>query len=532
MAEILIRPSPNMPPWQPGRLAFGESDRRLIAGTFRRLADLVHTLPPDQATDCLLLLTTCRNQWYAANALYVEAKKWCYEGRDTPGFGDALAALATAVSGTTEAANASRKAARLLATAAAYLQEFEKKQDLFLNRFEEVRLHLVAYGESIRDVPARLEFLTTFANVGTGSGQPEDALAGPDRPDSDVYLERLREWFAFARPVTGLARTFISEVLGVGRPHPDGKTCRQYLAEIQSASHLWDSRGFRCPSLPPDSTFVRVPALSVADRTTRSQLESFLNFGRDSAAVARQFLAELLPAVETGRPTRFPLKRPLRKASVVIHGKPFAIKSDLFVCITDMRNSTGDRHLAPELKIRIEDTIERLRQTGNVASQTVYDDARVIACDSFESLARCIRRITHVVAPFKNQEGFGGLRIGCTVGEMLFDYHESSDWKDIRRAPPLDSSDNTIATAARLMNLDKLRWEDSAQGRMLLEALRVLRESDSLVFLDSRVHEQLPRLARQMCQDVSVFDLRGIGRRQCWAVAIEAFAEPPADTPA
>lgn len=529
MEETAVKPSPRLPPWQPGRFAFAESDRRLVAGTFRRLVDVFHSVSGGEASDCLLLLTTCRNRWYAANALYVEARKWCQERQTKPGFGDGLSALGTAVSGTATVETAARRASRMFAVAADYLSEFEKKQDLFLNRFEEVREVLLRYAESIADGPARLEFLNTFANVGSGSGRPEDALVGPEgSEEADVYFERLREWFALARPLTGLARTFISEVLGLAAGHPDKRRCRDYLDQMRAAALLWEARGFRCPPEPPATVFDRIPAGRLPQAVT--QIDAFLTFSGTAAAVARQFLSEMLPAVDGAR---FPLRRPSREATVTIHGRTFALKAELLVCITDMRNSTGDRHLSPELKVRVEGTVEHLRQARDAASQTLYDDSRVIACEAVESLSRCVQRLSHVLEPFKTPDGFEGIRIGCTCGDMLFDFHEKGDWKDIRRAAPLDSADNTIATAARLMGLDKLRWEDSTQGRLLREALGDWATRDSLVFLDSRVYEQLPTHVRSVCRDVSVLDLKGIGKRQCWAIPVEAFvATSPGPVPA
>src|SRR6202158_5360518 len=98
----------------------------------------------------------------------------------------------------------------------------------------------------------------------------------------------------------------------------------------------------------------------------------------------------------------------------------------------------------------------------------------------------------HVLEPFKNPAGLAGIRMGCTRGEMLFDCDLKQDWKDIRRAAPLDSSDNTIAAAARLMGLDKLRWEKSESGQLLHAALADWVDRESLLFVDSRVHENLP----------------------------------------
>jgi hypothetical protein len=405
--------------------------------------------------------------------------------------------------------------------AADYLHEFEKKQDLFLNHFERTREVLLRYADSIPDTPARVEFLNTFANVGSGSGHPEDALIGPDVFERDIHVERLREWFALTRPLTGLARTFIGEVLGSGTDHPVGRNCRDYLDQMRSATLLWEARGFRCPPEPGADVFARVPKGHLAQAIT--QIDAFVSFGHATLTVARQFLLEMLPAVDDVHSARFPLRRPSRDATATIHGKMFALKPELFVCITDMRNSTGDRFLSPELKVRLEETIEHLRQSHDASSQTLYDDSRVIACESIESLMRCVQRLTQVLEPFKRPDGFGGIRIGCTCGEMLFDFHERVDWKELRRAAPIDSADNTIATAARLMGLDKLRWEDSIQGRLLKEALGDWADGDSLVFLDSRVHERLSETARGSCRDVSVIDFRGIGKRQCWALPIESF---------
>lgn len=524
MPYEVVFPTDKLPPWQPARIGLLESDRRLISSTFRRLCDLVEKLPPDRAADCLLLLTTCRNAWYTINAMFTEAKKWSEEGRNTQGFGDAIDTLSKALTGTGNIEEAAKRAAGRLEVCADYLQEFEKKQRLFMDRFEEVRTALLQYAQSITDVPARAEFLATFANLGSGPGPSEDELNGPEDVENDIYLERLREWFAMTRPLTSLARTYISDVLGIGRHIPKGSQLSEYCQQIAAAALVWESRGIRTPQVPPAEVFNVVKGLDYSSRERQlKNLRDYLVFCEQMVRRAREFLVEMLPSTSNESNRGFPLQRLTRSQTVTLGNSQFELRPDMFVLITDMRNSTGAPFLTPELKAKVEEVISRLREQNDASSQTHFDDSRVIACTSLGDMAMCVLRLYNALLPYQSPDGFGGIRIGCTRGEMLFAFDGRRDWKDVRRSAPLDSADNTIACAARLMGLDKLRWDKSSDGEKLRQALGDWNANQSLLFLDSRVHETLPQVLREKCRDTSVLDLKGIGKRQCWAIPIPEF---------
>jgi hypothetical protein len=241
--------------------------------------------------------------------------------------------------------------------------------------------------------------------------------------------------------------------------------------------------------------------------------------------VSKQFLAELLPVVkrDSGQAeVRFPLQRPSQRTSVSIANRNFVVQPNLYVLITDMRNSTGEKVLTPELKVKTEGVIDHLRSQEDVRSQTVYDDSRVLACETLTALSRSIRRLHNSLQPYRTDDGFRGIRAGCTRGEMLFDCNLTQDWREIRRSAALDTADNTIAAAARLMALDKLRFEPE-RGEVLRTALGDWDKDESLLFLDSRVYEELPPEIQRLCRDVSILELKGIGRRRCWAIPISLF---------
>src|SRR5262249_14845616 len=159
-----------------------------------------------------------------ANALYAEARKWCMEGRDSVGFGDALASMGRLVMAMETPPHRddtfAKRTAQLLAVSAGYLEQFEYKNALFFERFETTRRVLLSFADTITDFRARTEFKNAFASIGKGPGTPDDRLEGPAEPDNDAYIERLKEWFALARPLTSLARTFLSEVLLIGQANP------------------------------------------------------------------------------------------------------------------------------------------------------------------------------------------------------------------------------------------------------------------------------------------------------------------------
>lgn len=497
-----------------------DEDERLLSDTFLRMAELCHTLPPKVTDDCLLLLTTCRNEWYTVNAMYAEAKKWCQEGGKFTGFGDALDALRGAVTGTQKLEKAINKAKQILKTTAEYLYQFEYKHALFFDRFQEVHGILTGYCENIKDPIARESFRRSFVEYKNGP-KPEDYLKPPSNSVSDVYQDRLLDWFSVVRPLTGLARTYVGGVQK--RAKAKGKTCSDYLDEIQLAQPVLEAYGYRCPTIPDVEVFQH-PMISKGSGNGSVVIEhlfQFIVFCEELCGTARLFLREMLPGNDVVT-ERFLLKEHFADETVEIHGKRFKPMADAFVLITDMRNSMGDRYLAPELKVFTAHIIDRLCDEGIARSHTVYDDCRVIACESVENFVSSAARLWNALEVRRTQSGFSGLRMGALCGEILLDY--AGEWVDVLKAAPLDSSLNTIAKADRLMGLDKARWGETEQGKVLRERLGDLHKDESLMFIDSSVYERLPESAQERCHDIGILPLRTIGPKQCWAIPIPALA--------
>ncbi|HUV13855.1 MAG TPA: hypothetical protein VMY18_09420, partial [Acidobacteriota bacterium] len=223
----LIRPAKNFP-MLVEHIGLTPEEEAALSRTFNRLAQLYHSdkLSRTEVGDCLLLLTTCRNEWYTLNAMLFEAFEWCREGDRYVGFGDALNDLMQAVSGAEPLEKAAMRAARRLSAAAYSLEQFEAKHKLFFERFEEVRRKLLNFSGEIADDFAREEFHKLYVNLGSGP-RPEDRLSPDVDERYDLILERLVDWFDVVRPLTGLARTYITEVLEFGKPHR--RTCADYL---------------------------------------------------------------------------------------------------------------------------------------------------------------------------------------------------------------------------------------------------------------------------------------------------------------
>jgi len=436
----------------PPKIGLRESDRSAIRETFLRLDHLVQT-EDTPWEDVLLLLTTCRNTSYAMDAMYAEALKWCAEVEGSSGFSVALDRLNAGVSGVEPIDKAAIKAAAVLRVTANFLSEMLKKHDLFFDKFEETRQQLVQYGSKIGDPVARKQFLLKFAEIGSGPGHDEDRLLPPDDSAADIYLERLKEWFALTRPLTGLARTYISAVLGAGSPHPSGKTCKEYLTQIRGALVYWEARGFRCPALPDNDVFER-PGINDGDfrQVQKDRLRQFVAFCTEILKIARLFLKEKLPADAKPNGIGYRLKRVPAAYTIDIRGHQFELKRDMFLLITDMRNSTGEPCRTHELKVIVEDVIEHLRNESTAKSQTLYDDCRVIATEKLDDAISCIRRLHEALEPLRRPGGFDGIRVGFTRGEMLFDLHIADAWASIEKyaRAPLDSAENTIARAVRI----------------------------------------------------------------------------------
>lgn len=479
----------------------------MLRETFLRLSQLIHAMPGQQAEDALLLLTTCRNREYTLNALYAEARKWASEGGHFTGFGDALDKLSVVPGGVKGIHVPAKRAADVLIEVATYLSEYERKYDLYYTRFEKVRGHILAAANTIGDSITRAALITDFCELGNGP-HPEDRLT-PPAGKGDELLERLQIWYTLARPLTGLARTYISERIGVGARH--NKAYIDYLHEVEDGKRGLHSFGFKSSVQP----------IELKGPISTDELASFVGYAGDAYLMCRRFLAEMLPG-KVSLNERFPLQIGTSKI-VTIRGRTFRREDNAFVLITDMRNSTGARYTALELKVKVDKVIDTLRQETNARSQTTYDDCRVIACDSLPKVITCAARLFSALDVHKAPNEFGGLRMGLSHGEMLF---ADENWEDIRKAVPSDNSHNTIARAARLMSLDGDRWDDkSPRGQLMKTRLGDWTTDDSLIFLDESVFNQLPTAASSECLEIDVVQLKGVGPHRCFGARINKIVQ-------
>lgn len=188
-------------PYKEKCLYLTQNDKELISLNFDQLDKLCNypddntkdehiKLSHEDVEDIFLLLTTCRNRWYTLNAMYVEAVRWCQEGKDFKGFSDALDALRAGISGKKSLVAAANNASEILANTAEYLSEFSRKWKLYFQRFDEVHAKLSAYCESIPNVREKGWFRDRFVEYGNGPS-PNDKLEPPSVEQSDAILEPL-----------------------------------------------------------------------------------------------------------------------------------------------------------------------------------------------------------------------------------------------------------------------------------------------------------------------------------------------------
>jgi len=259
-----------------------------------------------------------------------------------------------------------------------------------------------------------------------------------------------------------------------------------------------------------------VTPVEITGSITTEILEAFIRYADDAYRTCREFLGEMLPGKRSVE-DRFALQIGTSK-TVDVRGQTFR-REHAYVLITDMRNSTGARHVAPELKVKIDQVINALRQEVQARSQTTYDDCRVVACESLQHAAACAARLVSALDIHKAPEEFGGLRMGLSYGEMLF-----ADELDIRKAAPADDAHNTIARAARLMSLDGTRWENSPLGETVRQHLGDWTNGEALVYFDESVFVQLPPAATGAWREIDVVKFKGVGPHRCFAAPINGFA--------
>lgn len=505
-----------------------KDEERKRTNTFLHLAQLCQSksLTSTQARECLLLLTTCRNQWYTINSLYIEARRWSQEGESTKykGFGDALNSLRGVIA-ETDHMPAISNAAKILETTAGFLAEFENKNDLFFKRFEDVRNRLKNYFSSLTENTIINNDLTELYLDPEGP-EPDHALKGPDSPEKDYHYNILTTWYAVAKPLTGLSRTFISDVLGyTGKSQlTHKKSCKEYIGELEAS--LSNLKHYGLPNIAIPQGLFDNKFYSKKSEEMRSAIEEYSTFC-DSVLSALRRLITLLPTMHN--PSQFPLKKPGAQTFYEIEGKRYLIRPNMFVLITDMRNSVGDRWNSPELKNTIETSITTLRKTEEIQSSVSYDDCRIIASDSLECISRCIQVLQSTLKLHKKSElnAFNGLRMACVQGDMLFDYHANKDLYKKAEGLPLDPHMVTIARAARIMELYKKRWdkEISTQFKKFHEALGDWKEDAEaeIVYLDSSSYANLPEPIRNKDRFFDFIEFKGVGPLVCWGILIDDF---------
>ena len=418
------------------------------------------------------------------------------------------------------------RAGKTLAVCANYLAEFMRKSDLFFKNFQKVHAVLEQYGKSLSDRIAAQEFEMAFVLIGHGPIGHE--LRPPSNPDRDVYFARLVDWIEVARPLTSLTRSFLDEVLRSSTIR--SKSCNDYLTTLEAGMSRWKWRGIDCPT-PGDIDTALMPwslpfKSSTEALSATEQLLSFVEFCQKSLTCARRFLSDMLPG-KSDLTERFPLSMMQSENMVDIGQKRFLRKPNMFVLITDMRNSVGDPYRAPELKVEVDGVIGNLREEKSAHSQTTYDDCRVVACNSLREIAFCILRLFNFFDVRKSEHGIAGIRMGCARGEMLLDF--DGGLKDVLKAAPADTSETTIARAARLMGLDSQRFK--TEGKNILDALGEWGKEEDLLFIERSVYEELPGGIREKCRSLSVILLKALGPQECWAMPIHSLKELVNDSP-
>jgi len=493
-----------------------------LSRTFNRLAELCHysDLSRMKIEDCLLLLTTCRNEYYTLNAVYVEALQWSREGDTYHGFADALDALRRGFSGLVPLKKAATKAAEILESAARCLDQFDKKYRLFFDRFNEVHNDLVRFGESIPDRSARREFLRYYAQRGSGPAVPHLLWPDPD-PRMETYRTRLQDLYAVVRPLTGLARTFLSEVLEIGQSGE--KTCADYLAQVMEAARVWKAPyGYLPPDPPPEHVF-SYRRSAATESALKESIRLFVSYCADMRGIASTYLREMAGARESNS-TQFPLPFPGEHTRISIEGRSFVKVPNMFVLITDMRNSTGEEHRTPQLKVKMSEIVKSLHRDGGVASELTYNDCRAVGCLSLQQCVQSVARLWHSLEAQRSASGFAGLRMGAVRGPMLVDWDGSGRRGEMKIL--LDDVEQTLATAARIMDLDKRRWKaGSEDGDMLISALGDWSTDESLIFLGASVYEALPNNVQTKCRELGSPEMKGVGHKVCWAVSIPSLAQ-------
>lgn len=513
------------PPFEYVELHCTPEVRHAMELTYFQLCGLVHDkgLSQGDKEDILLLLSTCRNEWFTANAIYAEALKWCAEGKETKysGYGDALDAFRSGVSGQKEFNDSMKRAATRLEISSDFLAQFREKHIFYFERFGEVYNKLLTYANNRSD-PAYVHHFHKMI-LKPSASDVRTTIRPPGKAKNVPQLHWLRVWYSVVQPLNSLTRTYISNVLRIGKMHH--KSCSIYLERLLHHAKAWHSEGFDIPEAPPEEVFTPRSFQDHDDIEVKKQLRGFLTFCDNMLRSARQFLDERI--VEDHNPaTGFLLKHPEDKIKVTIEGQSFELHPNMFVLITDMRNSVGAKYESLELKVKMETIINRLRESHSVSSQTVYDDCRIIACESAESLVSSVQRLHGAFNNCRRPNGFDGLRMGLSFGEMLYDFNLPEPlitYSKGRRAP-LDSANLTIARANRVMGFDKSRWEESQKAEALnAELQKNFGDDMSLLFLDYQAYRSLPESIRKKCISLDLLPMKGLGQENCYVIQIDQF---------
>jgi class 3 adenylate cyclase len=423
---------------------------------------------------CLLLLTTCRNEWYTLSAMYAELRLWLYGTggeHDSSSIRHALKAL-TGLRANSK--RSSKQASRSVEQAALFLAEFANKRKLFYEEFGEIEKALKSNSEELWGRTTSRVFSEKYLSANYDL-EDNAQFDGAVSDEGSEWLQILDLVHLTCRAFTSLFRNFLSNRIGLGERWP--VSFPQAYEDTTSMLVL-----LGCSFKPMDESAIDDSIIGPGSpELYRHTLEEFLVFAESAIQSIGSFCESAFPSeIETlgSRAHLWFVPRALRRNTIAIGRSRYEIVDDKAILFFDINDSTAEESDAPLLKEAVQEFFAELESVllsaGRLADRTLslftWNDARVAAFetvdDALEAACALYRRFD--TPKYIGAKGIKGLRFGLSYGSVIAGIPGKRLLAhDVRVLGDHPILRNHIAEAARLFDVWKVAEKNEELATML-----------------------------------------------------------------
>lgn len=467
------------------------------------------------ASDYLLLLTTCRNEWYWLNALYGELRLWLYPSDSRVSFQNAVSALSGYRNPDSNIKKILIRAQTRIARSAGFLTQYKTKQVLYKNNFD---IKAAELKEHVKNSFGRTE--AKYLEIAYMSKRPQtdnSSFSHERTKQGEEWEAELDLVYEAAKALTGYFRTVLSNKFSIGTKWH--KPVNEYYRELRRSFAF-----LVCDIYDPSGYLIdNAPFTCKSEKETKALVGEFYQFTiaayRELATYVRvKFPGTSDNIVGQDKELLFLTPRGQSVTLTLSDRSTYTTRPDMYILLFDLNGSAspGSEPIIPKESIsqflkhveaaRIGSTPSNLE----IITRFSWDDMRIVAFQSAEEAIYFAVKLTHWFHSNKNVQvqGVSGIKFGLTKGTVLAGVPSwERNIKPERVIGDHPILGNTIARAARLSNLFKTMDDE------LLESLEI--KYDYTLFMDRDCREECSHYMDLAKGPISVI-LKSFGMRDVY----------------